>query len=68
MIERSFRVGAEAGVDGRGLDNGAARRNQPVETVGLGPLTHRAGGWPTGADQGDERQITFRFGQIEAGM
>src|SRR5687768_4516061 len=67
MIQRRRRIVAQAGVDRRGLGDGAARRDQPVEALRLIEASDRAGVGVAGADARDDRERALDDVEVERG-
>ena len=56
LIERRARLVTEPGVDRRGLDDRAARRDQPVKPLAAGQRRDRPAARIAGRDQRDQRE------------
>src|SRR5690606_31487117 len=66
-LDRGGRVGAAARVDRRGLDDRAARRHEPMETLSLGEPADRAGSLAPAADHGDRLEVASYEVEVDVG-
>src|SRR5215213_1523539 len=57
---------AQAAVNRRCLDHCAARRDEPVETLGQRQQTNRPGLGTTSADEWDNRQMTCQLSYVNS--
>src|SRR5436853_6635208 len=65
MLERRGDVFASTGVDGRRLDDRAARRDEPVEALALGQLAERSGSLTSRADLRNAREMPMHGGDVD---